>query len=182
MITLFLIIWLALSCYVGARRGFVLQLIYTVGYLISFVVAESCYLSLSKKLMLFIPYPAPSLETTLALYDSTIIFSMNEAFTAGVSFLFILFIGWLITHFIGIFFYNVTFFAVLKKGNKLGGAILSFCVVYVGVFLLLFVLSMIPVDGIQSYFESSGFARFIVQHTPYFSKHIYDLWITSVIM
>lgn len=182
MITLFLIIWLALSCYVGARRGFVLQLIYTIGYLISFVIAESSYLSLSRKLMLFIPYPAPTLETKLVLYNSSIVLSLDESFTAGISFLIVLLIGWLITHFIGIFFYNVTFFAVLKKGNKLGGALLSFCVVYVGVFLLLFVLSMIPLAGIQGYFESSGFARFIVERTPYFSKHIYDLWITSVIM
>ena len=93
----------------------------------------------------------------------------------------ILFIGWLVTKFVGVLCHKLTFIPLVKQANSLGGGLLNLVVVYVGIFLFLTILAMIPLDFVQNLYRNSGFARMIVNDTPFFSKAIYDWWISSVI-
>jgi uncharacterized membrane protein required for colicin V production len=156
MLTILIIICLGTSFYAGYRRGLMLQIVYGVGYVLSFMVAQTKYRALGEKLELLIPYPAPTEKTTLVLFDKNLIFDLDKAFYAGVAFMIILFIGWLITRFVGIFCYKLT--------------------------LVLTLLAMLPVDFIQNLFKKSSLARFLVDSTPIVSGLIKDWWITKIIL
>lgn len=179
MLTLFIIILFAIAYYTGARRGLVLQIVYTVGYMLSLSSAKKYYLVLAKKLELIVPYPSPDPDSKLVFFKSDAFFKLDEAFYAGLAFVLILFIGWAMTRFVGIFFHKFTFFPIIKQVNQLGGGLLSLIVVYVGVFFILYLLSMIPLEIVQNAFRGSDLARMIVDKTPYFSSQVFQWWVTQ---
>lgn len=181
MLTLVLFFILAIGFYSGAKRGLVLQIVYTVGYFIAYLVAKQNYKELASHLELYIPYPSPTEETKLLFFDQKLLLDMDQAFYGAVAFLIILFSGWLIVRFVGIFAHKLTFIPVLKQTNGLAGGILSFLVLYVGIFLVLSTLAMLPVDGIQNQLKNSGLARFIVESTPIFTNQVQHMWIEQMI-
>lgn len=182
MLTILIILCLGTSFYAGYRRGLLLQVIYAVGYTISFMVAKSYYKTIGKKIELFIPYPAPTEKTTLVLFDKNLIFDLDKAFYAGFAFILIVFIGWLLTRFIGMLCYGLTFMPIIKEGNDLAGAVVNTLLALVGLTLFLTLLAMLPVDFIQSLFKKSSLARFLVNSTPFISSWINDWWITKIIL
>ncbi|MEI5995548.1 CvpA family protein [Candidatus Enterococcus mansonii] len=181
MLTLLILLLLAIGFYTGARRGLILQALYTFGYLCSYLVAKNYYKSLASHLELYIPYPSPTAETKLVFFKQELTLDLDQAFYGAVAFLLILIAGWLIVRLLAIFAHGLVFVPVLKQANWLAGGFISFLVIYIGIFLVLSTLSMLPVDAIQNQFKNSGFARFIVQDTPIFSKQIYHLWIEQMI-
>lgn len=114
-------------------------------------------------------------------FNQEIVLELDQAFYGAVAFLLILFIGWLIVRFAAIFARSLTFMPILKQADWVAGGVLSMVVLYIGMFLVLNAVSMIPVDFIQNQFESSGLARFMVKDTPIFSKQIYNLWVEQMI-
>ena len=181
VMTLARLIILALGAYGGARRGLVLQLVMTTGYFVSYIAASQYYKELGRHLNLLIPYPAASEGTQLAFYNQTIVFSLDQAFYNGVAFLLILFIGWLLTRFVGGLLNSLTYIPVLKQVNTLGGALLAFIVSYTGIFLVLVLLTMLPFASIQEAFNNSRLAQMIVENTPILSKQIYNWWIQTTL-
>lgn len=57
MLDLAIFIILLFGFLVGLRRGFILQLIHVIGFIVAFVVAYMYYDQLAPKLTLWIPYP-----------------------------------------------------------------------------------------------------------------------------
>ncbi|MGY3765592.1 CvpA family protein [Vagococcus vulneris] len=182
MLTLFILIFIGTGFYVGYQRGLALQLVYTGGYFISFLAAKANYLSLGRKLTLLIPYPAPTEETKLVFFNKNLVFEMDKAFYAAFAFVAILFIGWAVTRFIGIFFYKLSFTALLSRDNDLFGGILNTIIVIIGLTIFLTMMAMIPIPYIQQLFQKSGPARLLVEHTPIISKQLTHWWITKTIM
>ncbi|MFL2100175.1 CvpA family protein [Desemzia sp. FAM 23991] len=179
--TIGIIVFLLIGIYSGARRGLVLQLILSLGFLASYYFAGKYYLALSEYLQLMIPYPSASLNDSFVFYNSALGLQLDEAFYHGISFLLILFIGWLLTRFIGGLAQGVKFLPIVKQANSIGGAVLSGIVSYVGIFLVLFVLTMLPIDFIQEQFANSALARMIVENTPALSNQIYNWWVSTII-
>ncbi|MBO0441600.1 CvpA family protein [Candidatus Enterococcus ikei] len=181
MLTLLILLLLAIGFYTGARRGLILQVLYTFGYLVSYFIAKSYYKSLASHLELFIPYPSPTADTKLVFFNQEITLDLDQAFYGAVAFLLILVAGWLVVRFLAIFAHGLVFIPVLKQANWLAGGLISLVVIYVGIFLVLSMLSMVPVDAVQNQFKNSGLASYIVKDTPIFSKQIYHLWIEQMI-
>lgn len=181
LMTIGIIVFLLIGIYSGARRGLVLQLILSLGFLASYYFAGKYYLAVSEYLQLLIPYPSASLNDSFVFYNSVLGLQLDEAFYHGISFLLILFIGWLLTRFIGGVAQGVKFLPIVKQVNSIGGAALSGIVSYVGIFLVLFVLTMLPIDFIQEQFANSALARMIVGDTPALSNQIYNWWINTII-
>lgn len=179
LLTLIILVLLLLSLYSGFKRGLILQLVLTIGYAISFYFALEYYHQISDLVEMMVPYPSPgSSETSpFVLYGKEFIFNLDQGFYNGVAFIGILFIGWIITRFVGGLLNFLTEIPVLKQVNAIGGAIVGFIVEYVGVFLILFLLSTIPIQMIQNQFESSVLARTIVSETPELSTDLYNWWI-----
>ncbi len=179
--TLGIIFILFIGMYSGARRGLVLQLILTVGYALSYYFASQYYLKAADHLKLLVPYPQASLNDTFVYYDQAIALHLDDAFYNGISFLLLLGIGWLLTRFVGGLLNGVTALPIIKQVNKLGGAVLGGVVSYVAIFLLLFILTMLPLGFIQEQFAHNALAQSIVEHTPKISHQIYEWWVNSSI-
>ncbi|ALV22897.1 MULTISPECIES: CvpA family protein [Carnobacterium] len=177
LMTIAIIVILAIGVYGGARRGLLLQLVMTVGYVAAYIVAGRYYKELGSHLELLIPYPAAAENSQFLFYNQTIGFNLDQAFYNGIAFVLILFIGWLLTRFIGGLLNSIMFIPVLKQLNTLGGAALAFAVTYVGIFLILVLLTMLPMDSVQTAFSNSSLASTIVEKTPVLSQQIYDWWI-----
>ncbi|AQP54109.1 colicin V production protein CvpA [Vagococcus penaei] len=182
MLTVLILIFIGTGFYAGYQRGLYLQVVYSVGYLISFIVAKQNYLALGQKIDLLIPYPAPTNDTKLVFFDKNLVFDMDKAFYPAVAFVLILIIGWGITKFIAMFFYRLTFIPIIKQGNDLAGGIVNAGVVVIGLAIFLTMISMVPVPFIQSMFQKSQLARVIVEHTPIISKQLTNWWINKTIM
>jgi uncharacterized membrane protein required for colicin V production len=181
MLTLFILLILAYGFYTGAKRGLLLQILYSVGYFISYIVARMYYKELASHLELLVPYPSATPTTKLVFFNQEVTLDLDQAFYAAVAFLLLLLAGWLVVRFLGIFLRALTSVPLLKEANWLLGGLLSLIVVYIGVFLILTMVSMIPTDSIQNLFRNSFLARTIVEHTPVLTKQIYQLWVQKII-
>lgn len=181
MLTLGIVILLGIAFYSGARRGLTMQLFYSAGYFVSFLVAQSNYKKLAPKLELLIPYPSVTESSKMALYNQKLALELDQAFYAAAAFLLILFIGWVLTRFFAIFLRKLTFIPIFKQFDWFFGGVLGLVVVYIGISLILTALSYIPMDMVQNQFENSALVRGMVENTPVFSKELKDLWITQMI-
>lgn len=181
MLSLLILFILLIAFFSGARRGFALQTLYTIGYIISFLAAQHFYKLLASHLKLYIPYPAVTETSKMIFFDQAFSFQLDEAFYAGVAFILILIVGWLVTRFIGIFAHGLTYIPVLRQVDWLAGGVLSASIAYVMIFLILSLLVLLPVDSIQAQFSGNSSSRMIVEKTPLLTNKIYDLWINKVI-
>lgn len=179
LLSLIILLLLLLSLYSGFKRGLILQLVLTIGYAISFYFALEYYQEVSHFVEMMVPYPSPvsSNSNPFVLYGQEFIFNLDQGFYNGAAFIGILVLGWIVTRFIGGLLNFLTEIPVVKQINGIGGAIVGFIVQYIGIFLILFLLSMIPIKMIQSQFESSALARKIVSDTPELSTDLYNWWI-----
>lgn len=180
MLSLGIILIIAIGFYSGARRGLVLQIVLTIGYLLSYLVARIYYIRLGSQLELFVPYPSATENSTFVFFDHSLGLELDKAFYNAVAFMLIIFVGWLLTRFVGSFLNSLTFFPIVRQANYLGGGMLGFVVSYTAVFLILSILAMIPMEGIQNALGQSGLAQMIVKNTPILSNQIYNWWIGTI--
>lgn len=177
MLTIIIVILLFWGVYTGVRRGLILQVVYTVGYILSFLIAKNYYVLVADKINLLVPYPSIEFGKELVFYNEQVSFILDQAFYNGLAFILILAAGWLVTRIIGSMLNSLAFLPIIKTLNNLGGGILGFLIQYIGIFLLLTLASMIPVDIIQQQFTESDLASRIVSDTPYISQAIYEWWV-----
>ncbi|KMJ55623.1 membrane protein, partial [Bacillus sp. LL01] len=57
MLSLLLLLLLFMSFFIGRRRGFILQLIHLVGFIVALYVAYKYYQDVATYIQLWIPYP-----------------------------------------------------------------------------------------------------------------------------
>lgn len=180
MIGLIIFLCLLLAFYVGGRRGAAYQLFYTLGMVISFFVAGKFYLYWGEKIELYVPYLSVTPTTQMHYYDQATSFDLDKAYYAAVAFVGLFFIGWLIVKFVGIFAVNLRFVKLFPYDWLLAG-VLNIGLVYLALLLFFYILTMIPLDVIQSLFDRSSMVRFMIEKTPYFSNELHKLWISAVI-
>ena len=181
MVGLLIILILVIAFYIGGRRGTPLQLVYTLGYFLSFAVACFSYQGLAKKLELYIPYPSVTPDSKMVFYSQTQSLDLDKAYYAAVAFLVVMFIGWLITSLIAVFLNNLRFKRLLENYDWVLGGLLNVLTAYVVIFFVLFVLAMIPLATIQNIFRDHFFARMIVEHSVILSWLFKNLWVTSIL-
>lgn len=179
MLSIIIIVLLLLAFYNGARRGLILQLILTGGYIITMLVAKSQAGHLADKLNLLVPFPNPSAESKLSFFGDLSLFNLDKGFYTILAYVLILLIGWVITRFVGLLCNSLTFFPLVKQVNYLGGGILSTLVTYLGIFFTLVLIALIPVESIQQAFHSNEIVKFMINKTPYFSNMIFE-WLQQI--
>lgn len=180
MILTFLILLVLLwTFYTGWRRGIIGQIVYFIGYGLSFVVASQYYEVLGEKLQLWIPYPEAALNQNMLFYQANQVLNLDQSFYAAMGFMTIMAIGWLLTHFIGVFFRSRGQ-GIVSHLNRFIGAIVNMIFGYIGIFLILYVLTLLPVDSIQTQLAQSQLAQWMIENTPALSEWIYTWWITNV--
>lgn len=178
LLNLILIIILAWSFMLGYSRGFILQVFYTFGTIIAAIIAAFNYKSLAKGISQWIPFSSPTESSKLLLFNQKLLFHLDDAFYAGVAFIIIFLISYLVIRLIGLFLhFSQTPFA---KNGKIAAGILGLCATYFAFQMIFTTLSLVPMDSLQNTINGSFIARFMVLHTPISSQALLNLFIESI--
>ncbi|GMA46749.1 colicin V production protein [Tetragenococcus muriaticus PMC-11-5] len=180
MIGFIIFLLLLFSFYTGARRATALQLLYTVGCVLSFFLALALYESWGEKIELYVPYLSVSPESEMVYYSQEMSLDLDQAYYAAVAFIGWLVFGWLLTKFVMVFVRSLRFKRLLEDDWLVAG-ILNTILMYITILIVLKVLTMIPVEGIQDLFARSFTADLIVDKTPFLSNMFDRLWITNIL-
>lgn len=179
MIDLILLILLVFGIFVGLKRGFILQLLHLVGFIIAFIVAMRYYDVISPHLKLWVPYPDLPENASWAVFLGET--SMESAFYNAIAFFIIFFAVRILLQIIASMLDFVAELPILRSLNKLLGGVFGFIEVYLILFLLLYIGALVPVELVQTIIEQSGIATFIIEQTPYLSEEIRTLWFEHVV-
>ena len=174
MLDLLLLIIFAAGIMVGARRGLVLQAVHMFGFLIAIVVAFVYYKPLAQKFLLWIPYPgfAESATSTLELAG----IDADRTFYRVIAFALIFFVVKLILQILGSMLDFLKYLPILGGINRVLGAVLGFIEVYFLVFILLYVLALLPLESIQARLDGSIITGLMLEHTPIVSSLFQKWW------
>lgn len=178
MLSLLIILILVAGFYQGYRRGLVLQGIRLIGYVITLVLTTRFYEPLSGFVEMLVPFPAIQADSQLALYGEQASFYVDQAFYRGLTFILIAIIGWLVTNFLSSFFQRLAYYDMYYYVDRIGGGIINFLVTYFMLFLILFILSLIPIDFVQQLFVDSPLAYWVVSQTPILSDLAINTWLS----
>src|SRR5690625_3573874 len=179
MISLIILLVFIFGFFMGLKRGFILQLMHLVGFIIAFIVARLYFRQLAKHLALWIPYPELGNDSMWAVFLNSM--PLENAFYNAIASAIIFFATKIILQIIASMLDFVASLPVLRSLNKILGAVLGFVEVYFITFIILFIAALVPVEAIQVRIKSSFLATLIVEHTPFLSAAMENMWFTEVL-
>lgn len=174
MIDIIILFLLLMGTLVGLKRGFILQFIKLISFVVSILVASMFYQSLAPQLTWI---PAPNFsggQPRLAFFSG----NLETAYYNTIAFIILFILTKILLAIIGGLLTTIASIPVIKQVNKLLGGVLGFFETYLFVFILLFVAALLPVDAAQTMMSKSMLADVIVNNTPYLSGLVKDLWST----
>ncbi|MGC4376165.1 CvpA family protein [Fictibacillus sp. Mic-4] len=174
MLSLIIIVLLIIGFFVGLKRGLIMQVFHLTSFIIAFFIAYHFYDNIAPQIKLLVPYPSVSSDSSMALILKSV--ETEKMYYNAISFA-ILFFGTKII--LRIVASMLTFLAdlpILRTVNRWLGGLLGFVEVYLVLFILLSIASLIQTGQVQHYYESSSVAQAMVNHTPYFSDTVKELW------
>ncbi|MDN3426984.1 CvpA family protein [Microbacterium sp. APC 3898] len=174
MLDILLLIILLGGIIVGAKRGFIVQLIHMVGFVVALIVAYKYYKPLSEYFTLWIPYPAVNENSQFTIVVDQL--DLDQTFYQLLAFALIFFVVKFGLQLIASMFDFLKFLPVLGFFSKILGAVLGLIEVYILLFIFIYVLALLPVDAVQNQLENSGIAQSMLEHTPYFSEKVKEWW------
>ncbi|MCT6924533.1 MULTISPECIES: CvpA family protein [Bacillales] len=174
MLDIILLVVLFISCIIGAKRGFIVQLIHLGSFLIALIVAYIYYKPLAQKFVLWIPYPGFTENATMTLVLDSL--DVDRTFYRVIAFALIFFVTKLVLQIIGSMFDFLTYLPVLGSINRLLGAVLGFIEFYFIIFIALYVLALLPLEVIQTVLNKSILTSLMLEHTPVITKMFQDWW------
>ncbi|MFD1319047.1 CvpA family protein [Loigolactobacillus zhaoyuanensis] len=149
IVTIIIALILIIAVYRGMKRGLIVQLLYTLGYIGVYIFAR---------------LTAPNVSTWLATWSGSAAASLGV--TNTIAFLMMIALGWLIVRMLARWSRVITWLPVIKQVNSVAGAIVAFVLNYIGLFIVLTVLNFIPDTAIQNQISQSGAAQVIITKTP----------------
>lgn len=158
----------------GFRRGLIVQLIHMTGFIIALIVAYIYYKPLADKFVLWIPYPGVTAASKLSWTVEQL--DLDQTFYRVLAFVIIFIVVKFVLQLIASMFDFLKFLPVLGFLSRFGGAVLGFIEFYILIFLLLYLLAMLPLDFIQGMIGKSLLADAIFEHTPIISETVKNWW------
>lgn len=158
----------------GFRRGLIVQLIHMTGFIIALIVAYIYYIPLSEKFVLWIPYPGVTAASKLSWTVEQL--DLDQTFYRILAFVIIFIVVKFVLQLIASMFDFLKFLPVLGFLSRFGGALLGLIEFYILIFLVLYLLSMLPLPFIQEMIGKSLLADAIFEHTPIFSETVKKWW------
>lgn len=175
MVDLAIILLLVFGFFIGLKRGFILQLVHLTGFIIAYIVANLYYDDLAPRLTLWVPYPNLGTTSPLKLLSEN--GNMEEAFYRAIAFVIIFFAVKILLQIIGSMLDFIAHLPILKQLNVWAGGILGFAEVYLVLFILLYIAALVPMEFLQKPLDDSIMGNLIVNHTPFLSEQIKNMWI-----
>ncbi|WP_042474841.1 CvpA family protein [Bacillus ndiopicus] len=174
MLDIILLVVLLISCIIGAKRGFIVQVIHLGSFLIALLVAYIYYKPLAQKFVLWVPYPGFTEDATMTLVLDTL--DVDRTFYRVIAFALIFFITKLVLQIIGSMFDFLTYLPILGSLNRLLGAVFGFVEFYFIIFIALYVFALLPVEVVQNVLNKSILTSLILEHTPVVTKMFQSWW------
>lgn len=174
MLDILLLIIFAASILVGLKRGFIVQAIHLASFFVALIVAYIYYKPLAEKFVLWIPYPGVTDSSSMVLVLDSL--NVDETFYRIIAFAIIFFVVKIALQILGSIFDFITYLPILNSVNRILGAILCFIEFYFLLFILMYVLALIPMGPIQELMDGSFIANLMLEHTPIFTDMVRDWW------
>lgn len=174
MLDLLLLILFVISVVIGAKRGFILQVVHLTSYVVALIVAFIYYKPLAQKFVLWIPYPGFTEGATMTLVLDSL--DIDRTFYRVFAFAVIFFTVKIALQIIGSMFDFLAHLPVFSSVNYVLGAMLGFVEVYLLLFIALYVLALIPLESIQSLTDSSIITKLMLEHTPIITGLFQNWW------
>ena len=176
MVDIIIILLLVMGFLLGLRRGLVLQLVKLASFIIASLVAYWYSKDLAPALQKIIPYPFKQEVNVPNWIDAN---SMETVFYQAIAFIALFIITKIALTLLGQLLNMFTEIPVLKQINALGGAILGFLEVYIILFVLIVVGTILPIEQVQTSLNQSSISKVIVDDTPILSEKVKELWQTG---
>lgn len=174
LLSLIILIILIFGFRRGYRRGLVLQVLNTIGYIVVWVAARFLAKPLATGIGQFIGNLSLNSSASAVTAAQSSSFFLN-----GLAFSAILTVGFFIVHRIAYGVNKVTWLPVIYQVNSLAGGLINLVIRYVVIFLILNLMILLPVKGFQDSYQASPVAQWIVKQTPVLSKQVYHWWLTE---
>ncbi|UDI78592.1 CvpA family protein [Staphylococcus taiwanensis] len=157
---------------IGFRRGAWLNSLHLLASVVALIVAHHFYRALSKQLVVFLPYPKTvAFDTQFAFHFN----DLQQRFDTIIAFITIAIVSKLLLYLIIVTFDNIVTYQNIKRLSRIFGCMLSIIMAVIVIQLLLYVLSIYPVDWIQTSLKHSYLGSVILFNTPFFSSYILNL-------
>ncbi|MFC0469488.1 CvpA family protein [Halalkalibacter kiskunsagensis] len=177
MLSFLILFILFCSFFIGRRRGFILQIIHLVSFVVAIVVAYKYFGELATYIRLWIPYPQFSSDSTVGMIINT--FDAEGVYYSGIAFAMLFFATKIVLHLLGSMLDFLAHLPILRSINQLFGGILCFVETYLILFVLLFVVALLPIEVVQDVMQRSIVVQVMLNHTPFLSEWLKELWINN---
>ncbi|WP_017726651.1 CvpA family protein [Halalkalibacterium ligniniphilum] len=177
MLSLVLMLILISSFFIGRRRGFILQLVHLLGFIVAFLVAYHYYSDVALYIRLWIPYPQFSTDSTVSMIISA--FDFESVYYSGIAFAILFFGTKILMQIIGSMLDFLAHLPILRSVNRLLGGLLCLLEAYLLLFILLYVGALLPIEQVQGHLQGSLIAQLMMNHTPFLSDWLQELWVNN---
>lgn len=174
MIDIFIIILLLIGFFIGLKRGLILQIIRLAGYVLAYIVAYLYYKPLASVLHTAIPYPFKEKANVPEWLKSV---DVESLFYSVVAFILLFFVTKFAFSLFGQLLNMIAQIPVLKQLNSLGGGVLGFVEVYIVLFIVILIGTLVPIQPLQSSLNASVLCQTIIDDTPVLSDKMKELWV-----
>lgn len=174
MLDLILLFIFAASLIIGIKRGFIVQAIHLASFFIALIVAYIYYKPLAEKFVLWIPYPGLSEDASMTLILDTL--DVDRTFYRVIAFAVIFFTVKIALQIVASLFDFLTYLPILNSINRILGAVLSFLEFYLILFIIMYIVALLPIQSVQNFIGSSIIAGLMLEHTPIITKLFQNWW------
>jgi uncharacterized membrane protein required for colicin V production len=174
MLDLLIIILLFGGLVTGFRRGLIVQIIHMTGFIIALVVAYTYYKQVAEKFVLWIPYPGVTSSSKLSMTVENL--DLDGTFYQLLAFVLIFLVVKFVLQLIASMFDFLKYLPVLGFVARITGALFGFIEFYILMFLVLYLLAMLPLEFIQERISNSLLAKSMFEHTPMLSETVKKWW------
>ena len=158
----------------GFRRGLIVQVIHMTGFIVALIVAYTYYKQLAEKFVLWIPYPGVTAGSKLSITVDQL--DLDETFYHLLAFVLIFLVVKFGLQLVASMFDFLKYLPVLGFVARFAGAMFGFIEFYILIFLVLYLLAMVPIDFVQGMLSNSMLAKTMFEHTPLFSEMVKNWW------
>ena len=174
MLDILIILLLLSGLITGFRRGLIVQIIHMTGFIIALIVAYKYYQKLAEKFVLWIPYPGVTAGSKLSFAVEQL--DLDETFYRLLAFVLIFLVVKVVLQLFASMFDFLKYLPVLGFISRFIGAAFGFIEFYILIFLVLYLVAMLPVDFIQNILSNSILSDAMFEHTPLLSEAVKNWW------
>lgn len=153
MLDLIILLVLLSGLIVGAKRGFIVQMMHIVSFVVALIVAYIYYKPLAQKFVFWVPYPGVTDSGSLGVVIDSL--DLDRTFYRVVAFAVIFFAVKISLQIVASIFDFITYLPVLGTMNRWLGALFGMIENYLIMFILLYILALLPIDMIQNLMSKS---------------------------